>query len=173
MVHDNSDDRNMCNAPLGYRQGRPLNGVMTLQNFIEGGYDVVDAKILVVVKSIGAKKKGGRVQCSVLRQSEILTCAAVTRKDGSSTENVNLQIHDDTAEATLGLWGTAALSPFGTVSHSDSNTNNPEVATFKQGWKAGETVLLIQAPGWTIGRNVSLKLNHGLTLMLMGACRPI
>jgi hypothetical protein len=30
---------------------------MTLQNFIDGGYDVVDAKILVVVKSIGVKKK--------------------------------------------------------------------------------------------------------------------
>lgn len=62
MVHDNSDDGITCNAPLGYRQGRPLNGVMTLQNFIDGGYDVVDAKILVVVKSIGAKKKGNRVQ---------------------------------------------------------------------------------------------------------------
>lgn len=58
MVHDNSDNGMMCVTPLGYRHGRPLSGVMTLQNFIDGGYDVVDAKILVVVKSIGAKKKG-------------------------------------------------------------------------------------------------------------------
>lgn len=173
MVHDSSDDGIMCNAPLGYRQGLPLNGVMTLQNFIEGGFDVVDAKLLVVVKSIGAKKKGKLVQWFVLHRIDILTCDAVIRKDGSSTENVNLQVHDDTAEATLGLWGTAAISPFGTVSHSDSNTNNPEAATFKQGWKAGETVLLIQAPGWTIRRNVSLRLSHELTRMLTGACRHI
>lgn len=173
MVHDNSDDGIMCDAPFGYRQGHPLNGVMTLQNFIEGGYDVVDAKVIVVVKSIGAKKKGKLVQWFVIDLYGMLTCAAVIRKDGSSTENVNLQVHDDTAEATLGLWGTAAFSPFGTVSHSASNTNNPEAATFKQGWKAGETVLLIQSPGWTIGRNVSLKLSHELTLTLMGACRPI
>ena len=58
MVHQNSDNGTMCAAPLGYRDGRRLSGLMTLQNFIDGGYDVIDAKILVVVKSIGAKKKG-------------------------------------------------------------------------------------------------------------------
>ena len=58
MVHENSDDGIMCKTPLGFRDGRPLSGVMTLQNFIDGGYDVVDAKILIVVKSIGVKKKG-------------------------------------------------------------------------------------------------------------------
>lgn len=58
MVHENSDDGAMYTTPLGYREARPLSGVMTLQNFIDGGYDVVDVKILVVVKSIGAKKKG-------------------------------------------------------------------------------------------------------------------
>ena len=94
------------------------------------------------------------------------------RKDESSTENVNLQVHDNAAEATLGLWGTSALSPFGTPSHSESDTNNPEAATFKQGWKAGATVLLIQAPGWRIGQNVSLKLNREFAL-INGACRHI
>ena len=59
MVHENSDDDKLCKKPLGYRRGQPLPGLMTLQNFIDGGYDVIDAKILVVVKSIGAKKKGG------------------------------------------------------------------------------------------------------------------
>ena len=58
MVHENSDDGAMYKTPLDYREGRPLNGVMTLQNFVDGGYDVVDTKILVVVKSIGARKKG-------------------------------------------------------------------------------------------------------------------
>lgn len=56
MIHENSDD-GRYRTPLGYRQGVPLNGLMTLQNFIDGGYDVADAKILVVVKSIGARKK--------------------------------------------------------------------------------------------------------------------
>jgi len=31
---------------------------MTLKSFADGGYEVSDAKILGVVKSIGAKKKG-------------------------------------------------------------------------------------------------------------------
>ena len=58
MVHNHSDHGAMFKAPLGYREGRPLSGVITLQNFIEGGFDVIDAKLLVVVKNIGAKKKG-------------------------------------------------------------------------------------------------------------------
>lgn len=58
MVHDNSDNGMVYKTPLGYREGRPLHDVMTLQNFNEGGSDVVDAKILVVVKSIGHKRTG-------------------------------------------------------------------------------------------------------------------
>jgi hypothetical protein len=58
MVHENSDNGAMYRTPLDYRARRPLTGVMTLQNFNDGGYDVVGAKILVVVKSIGAKKRG-------------------------------------------------------------------------------------------------------------------
>ena len=58
MVHENSDDGQMLRRPLGYHKRLPLSGVMTLQNFIDGGYDVIDAKVLVVVKSVGAKKTG-------------------------------------------------------------------------------------------------------------------
>lgn len=57
MVHENSDDGTMYKRPLGHREGRPLQGLMTLQNFADGGYDVVDARILVVVKSLGQRKK--------------------------------------------------------------------------------------------------------------------
>ena len=56
MVHENSDDGRLCTKPLEYRIGHPLAGLMTLQNFIDGGCDVVGAKILVVVKALGAKK---------------------------------------------------------------------------------------------------------------------
>lgn len=56
MIHHNSDD-GRYRTPLGYVEGVPLDGLMTLQNFVQGGWDVTDAKILVVVKSIGSKKK--------------------------------------------------------------------------------------------------------------------
>ncbi|KAF2173008.1 hypothetical protein M409DRAFT_62645 [Zasmidium cellare ATCC 36951] len=135
MVHNHSDN-GMFRIPLGYRAGLPLNGLMTLQNFIDGGYDVIDAKILVVVKSIGAKKK-------------------VTRKDESTVENINLQVHDDTAEATLGLWGTLAFSPFG--QSIDASVTDAEESTTRHGWVPGETVLLMQAPGWKFGRTTYLS----------------
>ncbi len=77
----------------------------------------------------------------------------MTRKDGSTGENISVHVQDDTAEATLGLSGTSALSPVD-LRLSDANSTNPDVAVFKQGWKAGETILLVQAPGWKIGRSV-------------------
>lgn len=58
MVHESGDQQWLCRTPLGYREGRQLGDLMTLKNFVEGGYDVNDGKILVVVKSIGARKKG-------------------------------------------------------------------------------------------------------------------
>lgn len=58
MLHQNSDDGTLCKRPLGFRERQPLAGLMTLDNFVNGGYDVLDARILVVVKSIGAKKRG-------------------------------------------------------------------------------------------------------------------
>lgn len=56
MIHDNSD-HGRYRTPLGFSEGVPLDGLMTLHNFIQGGYEVTDAKILVIVKSFGAKKK--------------------------------------------------------------------------------------------------------------------
>ena len=44
----------------------------------------------------------------------------VERKDGTTTENMNIQVHDDTAEATLGLWGTLCHSPSGS-SHTQED----------------------------------------------------
>lgn len=69
--------------------------------------------------------------------------------------NLNVHVQDDTAEATLGLWGTSALSPLNLGSSTD-NKFNPDAAMSKEGWKAGETILLIQAPGWKIGRSVTV-----------------
>lgn len=58
MVHEKSDNGTQFKLPLGYNEGRALDGLMTLANFIDGGADVVDAKIMVVVKSIGHRKTG-------------------------------------------------------------------------------------------------------------------
>ena len=57
MIHENSDEGVQYKKPLGYKEGQPLLGLMTLRNFIDGGYDVADGRILVCVRSIGAKKK--------------------------------------------------------------------------------------------------------------------
>lgn len=64
MVHDNSDDNTLCVSPLGYREGFSLSGLMPLQSFVEGGYDVADAKILVVVKCVKPMKMGELPYCA-------------------------------------------------------------------------------------------------------------
>ena len=57
MVQEKSDEGVMCKTPLGYRDGKQLDGLMTLKGFIEGGNELTDGKILVCVKSIGGKRK--------------------------------------------------------------------------------------------------------------------
>ena len=61
MVQELSDEGVLCKTPLGYREGRPLDGLMTLKNFVEGGSEVAEGKVLVAVKSIGGRKK-----CTIL-----------------------------------------------------------------------------------------------------------
>ena len=75
------------------------------------------------------------------------------RKDGSTVENVNVHVQDDTAEATLGLWGTSTLTPLHASTTVENNAEGEATVT-NEGWKSGETVLLLQAPGWKIGRSV-------------------
>ncbi|KAF2432419.1 hypothetical protein EJ08DRAFT_131912 [Tothia fuscella] len=91
MIHENSDNGEKCKKPLGYRNGQALPGLMTLKNFIDGGYDVTDGRILVCVKSIGAKKK-------------------ITNKKNVSSELISVNVFDDTSDATLTLWDTAIAS---------------------------------------------------------------
>lgn len=108
--------------------------------------------MLVVVKSVGAKKKGTNDPPTHDYDTQSADRPAVTRKDESVTENVSLQVQDDTAQATLSLWGSSANSPFGRLLNETSI--NSDVVMTQQGWKAGETILLIQSPGWKIGTNV-------------------
>ncbi|EON69735.1 hypothetical protein W97_08997 [Coniosporium apollinis CBS 100218] len=119
MVHENSDEGVQCKTPLGYKVGQPLAGLMTLKNFIEGGYEITDGKILVCVKSIGPRKK-------------------FTTKKGIPAENVNIGVFDDTAEASLTLWGSSAASA--------------------GAWKVSHTILLITEPGWRIDKRAWISL---------------
>ena len=57
MVQEQSDEGVMCKTPLGYHDGKQLDGLMTLKNFVEGGHELADGKILVCVKRIGGRKK--------------------------------------------------------------------------------------------------------------------
>ena len=57
-IHEATYDERACRTPLGYRDGHDLGGLMTLKNYIDGGYDVTDCRIIACVKSIGAKKRG-------------------------------------------------------------------------------------------------------------------
>jgi hypothetical protein len=57
MLHENSDKGIQCKRPLGLEKHQALSGLMTLKNFVDGGYDVMEGRILVCVKSIGARKK--------------------------------------------------------------------------------------------------------------------
>jgi len=56
MVQENSDEGVLCKTPLGYRDGKQLDGLITLKNYVEGGHDVEGGKVLVAVKSIGGRK---------------------------------------------------------------------------------------------------------------------
>ncbi len=126
MVQEQSDEGVMCKTPLGYRDGRQLDRLVTLKSFIEGGHEVPDAKILVCVKSIGARKK-----CEdhhpLKKQVWWTDCFQVVTKKGTEAEKVDVNVFDDTADAKLTLWGPLCSSP--------------------AYWKTSYTILLITRPG--------------------------
>ena len=125
MVQDQSDEGVMCKTPLGYRDGKQLDGLMTLKSFIEGGHELSDGKILVCVKSIGGRKKCEKLPYS--NESNGLIDFLVVTKKGKEAEKVDVNVFDDTADAKLTLWGPLCSSP--------------------AYWKTSYTILLITRPG--------------------------
>lgn len=65
MVHKNSDDGKQFRQPFNCGDSRALPGLMTLRAFTDGGYDIKEPRLLVCVKSIGARK---RCKSCVLRE---------------------------------------------------------------------------------------------------------
>ncbi|KAF1994902.1 hypothetical protein P154DRAFT_501038 [Amniculicola lignicola CBS 123094] len=119
MIHENSDNGTMCKKPFRCEDSEQLAGLMTVKSFTDGGYDVDSCKVLVCVKSIGAKKK-------------------FTNKKGITSELINIGVFDDTAEASLTLYGP--------------------MCTSASTWQPSHTVLLISNPGWRIDRIAKLSL---------------
>jgi hypothetical protein len=53
---DDPENIRVCQKPLNYE-----STLMSLREFTQGGFEVTDAKVLVIVKSISARKKGPQV----------------------------------------------------------------------------------------------------------------
>ena len=138
VVQENSDTGVLCKRPLGYRQSRPLAGLMTLRSFIEGGYDVVDAKILVCEEP-GTQEKRFHIPNTCFKKQVGSWKHSVITKSGEQKELVNVIVFDHTADADLTLWGLAF-----------SSSVDP--------WQPSRTVLLISGPAFNAGRRPSIAL---------------
>lgn len=57
MLHESSDDGTRFKRPYGVKESKVLAGLMTLKSFTDGGYDIEEPKLLVCIKSIGARKQ--------------------------------------------------------------------------------------------------------------------
>ncbi|KAL9585985.1 MAG: hypothetical protein Q9212_001204 [Teloschistes hypoglaucus] len=90
-VDENSENTTLFRKPLGYDEGEQLAGLMTLQNYFDGGHEVTGSKVLLCVKSIGS-------------------CKQVTTKKGIELELLNVIVFDDTQEAMLSLCGGLTAS---------------------------------------------------------------
>ena len=88
MIHTNRATDSLCRTPLDYRKGKPLQGLMTLDSYLgSGGHDdVIGAKILVCVKSIGAKRR-------------------ILKKSGGESDLAEVMLFDNTGEIRWTLWG--------------------------------------------------------------------
>lgn len=86
MIHTHSGAADICRIPLGYKRGEALPGLMTVEAYLNGGYDgVVGVKLLICVKRIGAKKK-------------------IIRKDGGESNLIEVTLFDHTAEIKMKCW---------------------------------------------------------------------
>ncbi|QSZ32954.1 hypothetical protein DSL72_002537 [Monilinia vaccinii-corymbosi] len=87
MIHTHSGASDVCRVPLGYSKGEALSGLMTLEAYLNGGYDgVIGVKLLICVKSIGARKK-------------------IVKKDGAESTLVEVVLFDHTGEVKMKCWG--------------------------------------------------------------------
>ncbi|KAH7384318.1 hypothetical protein DE146DRAFT_622816 [Phaeosphaeria sp. MPI-PUGE-AT-0046c] len=91
MVHENSDNGTQFKRPFNCLDTKELPSLMTLRSFTDGGYDIEEPRLLVCIKSIGARKK-------------------YINRNGTTSDLISLGIFDDTADATLTLYSRVADS---------------------------------------------------------------
>ncbi|KAL9607731.1 MAG: hypothetical protein Q9167_007382 [Letrouitia subvulpina] len=136
-IQECRDDGIAYKAPRKDSEEKQLAGLMTLKNFIMGGDEVADVKILVCVKSIGERKL---CKCSSGFACQIKGNAyckrKVTTKKGSKAELVNVVVFDDTFATILSLWG--------------------QVTASAASWEAAYTTLLISSPGLKSGNKPTI-----------------
>ena len=65
LVQEKSDDGILCKTPLGYKNGKQLDGLFTLKNFMDGGHEAAVGRVLVCIKSIGVRKKCRYTLCQI------------------------------------------------------------------------------------------------------------
>jgi hypothetical protein len=58
LSSNEADDDGEHRVPLDYIEGTSLPGLMALANFRDGGHELTDAKILVIVRFVGPRKTG-------------------------------------------------------------------------------------------------------------------
>ncbi|TIA63010.1 hypothetical protein D6C77_02415 [Aureobasidium pullulans] len=112
-VLEGAEFANLCRKPLNYQPT-----LMSLKAFARGGSEVIDAKILVVVKSVSARKR-------------------VTKKDGTEAYVTRVVLMDDTEEATLSLWDTTSTTPNDwQPSHTALLISSPSLNVSHKNWLA-------------------------------------
>ncbi|TVY91344.1 hypothetical protein LAWI1_G003655, partial [Lachnellula willkommii] len=86
MIHTTLGTNALCHAPIGFRKGQPLPGLMALESWVRDGHDGVQgAKILVCVKSVGAKRK-------------------IVKRSGGECEILEVLLFDHTGEVRMAVW---------------------------------------------------------------------
>jgi hypothetical protein len=86
MIHTTLGTNDLCHTPIDYHKGQPLPGLMALDSWVRDGHDGVNgAKILVCVKSVGAKRK-------------------ITKKTGGECELLEVMLFDHTGEVRMTVW---------------------------------------------------------------------
>ncbi|CAI6340958.1 unnamed protein product [Periconia digitata] len=145
MMHDGSEKNTMLKRPF---KAGPLAvpGLMTLKQYLDGGFHVDECKVMVCVKYIGARtecKSCGQFYSFVWRnQHEHI----VIKNNGATSELITIGILDDTAQASLTLYGFLSSS-----------------ATT---WTPSHTVLLLASPRCRIGRGARLSLGTDTQLYI-------
>ncbi|KAF2742069.1 hypothetical protein M011DRAFT_413337 [Sporormia fimetaria CBS 119925] len=89
--HAQDDDPTLCRRPYGCDFLEPMPCLLTLKNFVNGGYEMNEARLLLCVKGMGSRK-------------------TFTTKNGYSSELVSVRVFDDTAEAILTITGSLCNS---------------------------------------------------------------